>query len=313
MSNTTIAPFPVDEVLTGITLAYQNPSYIADAVLPRVSVGLQAFKYQSYPIAESFALPNTRVGRKGQPPEVELTSSEQTSATEDFGLDDLIPYNDIANAAAGKSPVDRAVMQLTDYIAIDREKRVADLVFAAGSYGSGYKTQLSGTSQWSDYANSNPVSDLLAALDAPLMRPNVLVLGQEVWTKLRAHPKVLQASTSQAITGGIISRERLAEILEVEEILVGAGRYNTAKKGQTASLARLWGKHALVMYRNRTADAAGGLTFGFTAEWGTRFSGALEETKGAGLRGGTRVRVGESVKELIVASMAGYFIQDAVA
>ncbi len=59
------------------------------------------------------------------------------------------------------------------------------------------------------------------------------------------------------------------------------------------------------------ADTRGGVTFGFTAEWGGRIAGQWED-KNIGLRGGQRVRVGESVKELIIASQAGYFIEDAV-
>ena len=60
------------------------------------------------------------------------------------------------------------------------------------------------------------------------------------------------------------------------------------------------------------ADANGGITFGFTAQWGTRIAGAVPDNR-IGLRGGQRVRVGESVKELIIAPDLGYFIQNAVA
>lgn len=107
-------------------------------------------------------------------------------------------------------------------------------------------------------------------------------------------------------------RQQLAQLLEVEEVLVGSSWLNTAKKGQTATLARIWGKHALLIYRNQMADTRNGLTFGITGEFGTRVAGQEPDTM-IGLRGGTRVRVGESLKELIVAPAAAYFIQDAVA
>jgi hypothetical protein len=309
-----VAPFPVDPVLTGIALAYRNSLYIADDVLPRVDVESPVFKYQSFAVAETFAAPDSRVGRKSVPNEIDLTETEVTSQTEEFALDEVVPIRDVQIATAGgrRSPVDRATMTLTEYVALSREQRVANLVFAAGSYPSGYKTQLSGTSQWSDYTNSNPVTDLLTGMDAALMRPNVLVLSQEVWTKLRAHPKIVQAVGGQAVSAGIVARAALADILEIEEILVGVARVNTAKKGQTATLARVWGKHAALIYRNRNADTSGDITFGFTAEFGSRFGGQMPEPK-TGSRGSMRVRVGEEVKELIVANMAGYFVQDAVA
>src|SRR5690606_23611667 len=129
---------------------------------------------------------------------------------------------------------------------------------------------------------------------------NVAVVGQAVWTKLAQHPKVVKAVHGNDGDSGIARRAALAELLELEEILVGQSRLNTAKKGKAASLSRVWGKHMSLIYRNRQADTQGGLTFGFTAEWGNRVSGTRDDGD-IGLRGGKRTRVGESVKELIVA------------
>ncbi len=56
----------------------------------------------------------------------------------------------------------------------------------------------------------------------------------------------------------------------------------------------------------------GGITFGLTAEEGTRRAGSIPDPH-IGLDGGEIVKVGERVKELIIAPMAGYLIADAVA
>jgi hypothetical protein len=307
----TVAPFPTEPQLTAIAIGYRNQSYIADAVLPRVSVGRQEFKWWLYPEDETFAAPDSRVGRRSKPNEVDLTATESTSKTEDFGLDDPIPWADIENAPAGRDPRDQAVMQLTDYIMLSREKRCADLVFAAGSYPTGYKATLSSSGQWS-HADSTPVTAINNALDTPLMRPNVMVIGRQAWTILATHPHIIKAVQGNSGDRGIASRQQVAELFELEEILVGASRLNTAKKGQAATLARVWGKHCALIHRNRLADTRGGLTFGYTAEWGGRVAGAMED-RNIGLRGGEVVRVGESVKELIVANKAGYLFTDAVA
>lgn len=47
------------------------------------------------------------------------------------------------------------------------------------------------------------------------------------------------------------------------------------------------------------------VTFGFTAEYGTRIAGAEYDSR-IGLRGGRRVRVGESVKEIVCAPELGF-------
>lgn len=78
----TTTPFATNPQLTAIALAYMNqPSdYVADHVMPRVkAIGKKEFQYSIYGL-ESFAAPDSRVGRKGRPNEVSLSSSLATAA-----------------------------------------------------------------------------------------------------------------------------------------------------------------------------------------------------------------------------------------
>ena len=72
------------------------------------------------------------------------------------------------------------------------------------------------------------------------------------------------------------------------------------------------GPHASFIYRDRLADTRNGTTFGLTGQWGDRVSGSIADPN-IGLRGGQRVRVGESVKELVTAPDLGFFFENAVA
>jgi len=98
----------------------------------------------------------------------------------------------------------------------------------------------------------------------------------------------------------------------VREVIVGASFVNTARKGQTPTMSRVWGKHAAALFVSQDAADAGQPTFGFTAEFGDRIAGTMDEPK-LGLRGSTIVRVGESVKEVISAAASGYYFENAVA
>lgn len=306
------APFPIQPALTAIAVRYRNAAMIADQVLPRVPVSAQEFKYFKHTLAEGFTLPDTLVGRRSKPNEVEFTATETPGMCNDYALDDPIPQADLDNAPANMDPRGRAVEGLADLIALDREKRVADLVFALNTYPTTNRTTLSGATQWSDPA-SDPINAILTANDALVMRANVLVVGQAVWTRLRQHPKVVQAVYGTAQTAGVVNRQQVAELLELQEILVGPGWLNTAKKGQTPTLARVWGKHAALIHRDGMADTRGNrTTFGFTAQWGDRVAGAIPDPN-IGMRGGERIRVGESVAEVIAANDLGYFFQNAVA
>lgn len=306
------APFPIQPALTAIAIAYRNPRLIADDVLPRVPVGSQEFKYLKHALAEGFTVPDTKVGRKSRPNQVEFSATEETASTADYGLDAPVPQADIDNAPPNYDPLGKAAETTSNLVQLDREIRVSNLVFTAANYPSGNKATLSGTSQWSDKDDSTPLDAITDALDSVVMRPNIGILGRAVSTALRRHPQMVKAYHGNSGDSGMVPLGFLADLLELEAIFVGEARLNTARPGQAATLARVWGKHAAFIYRDSLASAQSGTTFGFTAQWGTRVGGSKEDPD-IGLRGGQRVRVGESVKEVISAPDLGYFFENAVA
>lgn len=313
--------FPINPQLTAIALAFQNTSaqLIADKVLPRIQTA-KKFNYTVYSAAQGYSVPETRVGRKSEPNMVDFGGTSVTLECEDFGLDDLVPNDEVdafesmpkPSTGGPVSPIDLSVMMLTGLVLLDREVRAAGLVFAAGSYSAGNQSTLSGTGQWSDRAASDPLAAITVAMDIPLVRPNKLAIGQQAWTQLRMHPKLVQAIGKSAQTAGYASREAVADLLELEEIIVGQGFVNTAKRGQAPVYARAWGKHAALLHVDAMAAQLQQPTFGWTANWGGRIAGMIPEPKN-GLRGGQRVRAGESVKEVIASQDAGYFFQNCVA
>lgn len=314
-------PFPVQQQLTAIALAYRNERYVADEVLPRTPVPAREFKWQQFNRDELFTVPETQVGRKGEPNEVQFSGTEQASFVNDFGLDDVVPNEDIATAPPGYDPLGRATEGIAELVALDRERRVANLVTALATYPVANRATLSGTSQWSDFTNSDPYTAIMTAFDGMLMRPNVLVMGRRVYSRLRVHPRITAALAPSANGNSGTSNSggrpattmALAELLEVDRIIVGESWVNSAKPGQTASIQRVWGNHVAALHINPAASIRGNaITFGFTAEWGSRVAGSMPEPK-TGLRGAQRVRAGESVRELVVASDVGFLWRDAVA
>ena len=319
-------PFAVDPVLTAISVGFRNTAMmkIADLVLPRFGVSAEKFKWTEYPMSEAFNTPDARVGRLGQVNQVIFSGTERTDSVDDFGLDTPIPYSDIQAAAdalaQGRSTFDpeaHATAMLTDTIENIREARVAATVFNLNTYASDKRITLSGTSQFSDYTNSDPISAIKTGLQATtILTPNTVVMGREVWTYLSSHPKIVNAVKGNVTNAGIVSREQFLELFGGEgitQLLIGDAMVNTAKAGQTPVFARAWGKHISLIHHNPMATVeGGGITFGLTAEYGGRLSGRIEDPD-IGLNGGFRIRTGERVKELIIAKDVGYFIQNAVA
>lgn len=308
----TIAPFPTDPALTGIVVAYRNNKLVADRVLPRVGVGAREYKYWEFNRADAFTLPETRVGRRGKVNTTEYGGAEKTGACQWDALDAEVPVDDVNAAKANGGtydPVNHHTMLNRELIALRREVRVAGLVFNAATYPVGNKATLAGGDRWSDPA-SEPMDQLDEARDAMLMSPNVLILGRKSWRFLRKHPQIVKAVHGNDGDSGRASLRQVAELLELDEIILGEGWVNVAKQGQPPEMVRVWGEHASLIHRNAIANTDGGITFGLSPEYRRPIAGQWHD-KDIGVEGGIRARTGECLDEKIVAGDLGYFFQNA--
>ena len=313
------APFQTHSRLTQIAMAEKPKDFIADEVLPRISAPYK-FRYTKGTNEDQFTIPDTRASRAGRLTEVEFGATLVDGSTDDHGLIAFVPYRDIDEArqqGGAWDPLAQASMGTSNLMELRREKRVADLVFDDGNYPTGHKVTLSGSDQWSNTA-SDPIKAILTALDACITRPNTLVVGQAVWTALRQHPKIVEAINMSGAgdkASGVVMRESVARLLELDRVLVGAAWNQTAKRGQTPSYSRLWGKWAAVLHIRRPSSTQDMMpTFGFTAEAMARTVSLSDEpSRGVAPRGSRAVKVSECVKELISWDTAGYVWKAAVA
>lgn len=306
-----VSPYPINPDLTAIAVAYKNADYIADSVLPRVRIDKQRFTFIQYPVDTFFNVADTRVGRRSKPNELVMDGIEVADFTEDWGLDSPVPNSDMDNSDPRYDPLANATMQLMEAVKLDREVRAATIIHNAASYDPSLQITLSGTGQYSDKVNSDPVTGILNALEQPLMRPTDMNLNTEGWTQLRTHPKMVQAIYGTAATAGVVTKQQVMELFELKAINVGVARRNLTRRGQAMSLARIWGKHISLTY-NAPVITRETPTFGVTFQWGDAIAGDKPDDT-IGLRGGIRVRSGESLRERVVAGQAGYFFNNAFA
>jgi hypothetical protein len=310
------SPFPQDTQLTAIAVLVKNQMMIADDVLPRTApLGKEKFAYQEYPIEQQFTVPDTKVGRRSQVNEVEFAGKRLTDETEDHGLEHALPMSDITNAPANTNVEALTTEMLSGLIILDRELRTANKVFDPATYDGNSETV--GASDRFDNPDSDPVEYLLDVLDRPIMRPNIAVIGQAEWRLLRTHPAIVKAVHGNSGDKGAATRQQVAELLEIDQILIGRARVNRAKPGQAAQIKPCWKGGMALLYQDAAAAKVAGVvdganvTFGFTAQFSTRVAGAKDDGN-IGLRGGRRVRVGESVKEVVCAPGLGFFLKDVI-
>ncbi len=299
-----------DGRLTDIAVAYRNPQLIGDLALPRKPVGRKSGKYVTYTKADRFTVPDDKVGPKSKPNEVDWSTGEATYECLDYGYDDFVTADEIANADLPITPLADSTEFLADLADLAHEIRVAAVVFGAGNYPAANKATLAGNDRWS-VAASDPIGAIQTAIDACFLDPDTLVLGAATWGYLRKHASILNAVKplgSVATRKGLASPQEVADLFGLDQCIVGRARYNTAKKGQTAVYARVWGAHAVLL---RTKGPGGrSPVFGRVFQFGTKVAGRIDDPQ-RGLRGGTLVRVGQSTDEVVIAGDVAYMYTNA--
>ena len=303
-------PFATQPHLLAVAQGYIHQDLIADRVLPRVRTGKKEFRYIQMQAEERLSVPDTLVSRKGRPGEVYFQEKEAVAHTTDYALDSMVPQDDIDNAEGQYDPLANTVAGLTELLMLDREVRVANMLGNDMNYLNDQKETLSSAEKFSD-ANADPLATIGDASEQLLHRPNVMLIGQGAWKALSRHPKILKAVHQNTGDSGIASSEAVARLFDFDEVLIGRGWHNTAAKGQDPAIGRIWGNDIVLMYRNPNANLGLTSTFAVTAQYQDRLAGSVQD-QNIGMRGGQRVRVGESVAELIIDPSAGYLIKGAV-
>jgi len=256
----------IDVPLTNVSVAYQNPELIATQVLPVVPVNKKTDKYYTFG-KESFDLRET-LRAKGAESNRVLSWSVGTGSysCKRNALNDTIDQEDRDNADAPLKPDVEVTEGLTNQIHLRREYDVASYLFNTTTF-SGKTSALSGTDQWSDYTNSDPLANIETRIDtiqqASGAKPNTVVMGYEVFMKLKHHPDLLERI--KYTQKGILDTDLIATLMGVDRVLVGRSLYNTSTENQTRSLSYAWGKYVLICYvTNRPALKSPSLGYIFT-------------------------------------------------
>jgi hypothetical protein len=321
MSITTPSYRP-DPERTGIALAVTNKRMIADEVLPRVPVGGYTFQWNKFNIADQMTVPDTIIGRTGVANEVEFGITRETGSVEDHALGAWIPEVDrMEGAKIGYDPLDAHIVALTRVLILRHELHVATSVFTLSTYPTANRATLSGTDQFS-HASSKPFDTISAALEVPLMRPNILVFNRPGFMAVRKHPDITarivapgsgNSETTNA-AGPSATAEQIATLFEVDRVLIGEARLNVAAPGETANNQRVWGNHLAMLYQGEDIVSTIGqdTTFGFVAELGAR-DAFIEFDKKRGRWGSYYQRVAETKRAVIAANDQAYFLQNIIA
>lgn len=258
----------VDKILSQFSQMYRNKVYIAEQILPVLTVKERTGKFAKYGKENLRFYKNQLLRTPGtRALTVDYTVSQGEYSCQEHAIEKPVPDEFVNNTDDPYNPKRDATAVLMDNIWVNQE--VALQTMMSDTAVLTLNTTLVGPAQWNDYANSDPIGDIESAIEAVRtstgQRPNVLVLGRQVWLKLKYHPDV--RDQLKYTNGGQLSDGQMGQYLKdffsLEEVIVGEAVKNLSVDGQADNVADVWGKDAWLIYRTPRPSLMNA-TFGMT-------------------------------------------------
>lgn len=222
--------------LAGVSVAYRNMDYIADRVFPIIDGADPKAKITKYQRGAWFRdeagirAPGTRANRGGHPIDsVSIATKEYAFAKEVTDEDRRFAK---AQGAPALNPDQDALEFAADKIDLKKERRVATLVTGT-TWADGNSGGADAEGLWSPAGSTNTfLTDIPVgkkAIKAAIGRvPNVLQIDFLTYLALKECDAVLDKI--KYTQRGVLTKDLLAAIIEVDEVLVGSAIYSAAEE-----------------------------------------------------------------------------------
>lgn len=309
--NPVLGAAKVDKILSQFSQMYRNENYIAEQIMPVLKVKEKTGKFAKYGkenlrtyANQIYRAPGTRAHT------VDYSVSQGSYSCFERSLEKLVPDEFVNNTDDPYDPKRDATAVLLDNILANQESVLATAMSDTAIISQ--NVTLSGTNQWSDKTNSDPIANIRTAITtvrtATGLRPNTMVIGITAWEDLKDHPDVREQL--KYTNGGQPSDDQLSawvkSYFRLNDVFIGDAVNNIAEEGQTDSLADIWGGHCWLLHRT-AAPTLMKATFGLTlADVPTMVDVYREEPKLADV-----VRVRKSFDQTIMDAALCYLIKNA--
>jgi len=283
--------------------------FVADLVLPRCDVEFANGRYKKISREEVLKRVNNLRGPDGRYAAGSFKVTETTFDTEERGGTMPIDRNKAAQLNGYFDSRREAAGILLFQHTLEHEILVAGLIQATGTFGNADVAV-----KWLTYSTATPLTDIdvgkAAVLNGIGLPANTVVMADATWEAFRKCDQVLDRI---GFAGGnadprMVTRQAAAAILDVDQVVVGAARYNTAKEGQAASLAGVWDSDKVWIGYVAPAPRLDTMCAGFNLHWpgdGSEYGWRVEEYYDEDVRSDV-VRVRRQVKPAIRAASCGY-------
>ena len=300
------------------SLEMSRRGLIAHRVLPVFESMLQADTFGRIPIEQMLQQRDTKRASGSGYSRGNWTFTPDSFATEEHGWEEPVDDRDAKRYKyyfdAEQIAAERAFVAVLE----NAEQRAADLIFNATTWtGSSLTTAV--TNEWDDSANATPIVDVEAAVqtiwDNSGLWPNALVINRKVFRNLRNCAEIIDRSKSQGfmdVRAGAINEAQLAQVFDLDHIIVAGTPKNTAAEGQAASIAPIWSDEYAMVCKIATSNDIREPAIGRTFHWsedGSEVGGTFETYRDENIRGDV-VRVRHEVDEKVLYTEAGHLLSN---
>ena len=265
MAQPTTHDVHVDAALSNISIAYRNSGYMADLLFPQVRVEKQSDYYHIWTKDFWFRDHTRRRAPGSSYPEGGLQLSSTQFECINWALSFPLPWEVIENQDAAVDLETSGAEWIADQFQLSREMKLA-AVLETGTATTSRVTLT--TTQWNDYANSDPISDVETGRQAVKkltgLNPNLAFMNGEVWSKLKSHPDLLDRFKHTQT--GVLTEALVAQVLNIDKLIVGDAVKNTAAEGASFSGNWIWADHVFLL----NVPSSPGLrtpSFGYCFSW----------------------------------------------
>ena len=291
----------VDALLTDFSRKYRNGAYVGDVIMPVMPVTKYSDKFARYKKESTFRIADTTTGFRSEAKKVSWETDTDSYSVQPHGLTDYVTDREKANADPVYDLELDTTEYLTDQILLAREYEIATMCTTAANFTNHYTC--AGDHQWnSGAADATPVTDIRTGISKCVIRPNIMVVGQEVWDVLIEDATLMdKIKYSQT---GIITEALVAQVFGLEKVVVGK-----AMGYVSGTLTYLWGKNVVLAHVEppRLKSIQFGMTFSMTSSHIVR---KWPEPKVGG--GSTQIEVDYDYQPKVVCADVAYLIGEAI-
>jgi len=240
----------IDVALTNVAVGYPNTGLVGDNLVPRVNVQKQSNFYYVFG-REAWGTHADLRGPGTEANEIPgLAVSRQNYFAIEHALQIAVTDEERENADTPFAPDRDGTELVTAKILLGREVAIKNVVTTTANYATGMFTTLSGTAQWNDYVNSNPIADVRTAIRAInaqiFMDPNYAVIPYQVMSTLEDHPDFIERIKYSE--RGILTPEIISTIFGLPRVTIPSVGINNAAFGAAVSLGYLWGRDVVIAW-----------------------------------------------------------------